>query len=154
VSGYRLNHGRYLFESVLTARKWAVIVIAAVIKDPVLSALCTLGLSLIVWSTVALLKPYSDVQNQKFVRIAHSVMVSQSVRCFGCLACLCKFVPDLKLVLPVQLVMLLQASGQHTDSAMKGFCSVWFIFFSVSLMVLLLSTAVSAVFGTLLLLVP
>jgi hypothetical protein len=86
VSGYRLNHGRYLFESVLTLRKWAVILIAAVIKDPVLSVLCTLGLSLIVWSTVAFLKPYSDVQNQKLVRIAHSVMVSQTVCWIVCLA--------------------------------------------------------------------
>lgn len=79
VSGYRLNHGRYLFESVLTARKWAFIVIAVVIKDPVLSVLCTLGLSLVVWSTVALLKPYNDVQNQKFVRIAHMAIISQNV---------------------------------------------------------------------------
>jgi hypothetical protein len=53
--------------------------IAFVVKDPVLSVMWTLGLSVIVFSTVILWKPYSDVENQRFVRTAHGVLVTQNV---------------------------------------------------------------------------
>jgi hypothetical protein len=70
---------RYLFEAVLIARKWAFVLLAFVVKDPVLSVMWTLGLSVVVLSTVILWKPYADAKNQRYVRMAHAVIVALNV---------------------------------------------------------------------------
>lgn len=70
---------RYLFEAVLTARKWSFIAIAYLVNDSVLSAMWVFAISVVVFSVVVLWKPYSDVEHQRFVRTAHGVLVSQTV---------------------------------------------------------------------------
>ncbi len=73
-----------MFEAVLMLRKWAFVMVAFIVKDPVLSVMWTLTISVVVFSVVILWKPYSDVEHQRFVRTAHGVLVSQNVSNLCC----------------------------------------------------------------------
>lgn len=65
--GYKPRSYRFLYEAVCFLRKWALIVIAAVIKDAYLASLTGLGATAVVWWANSQWKPF---HRQMLIRTA------------------------------------------------------------------------------------
>lgn len=96
---------RYIFEFLLLARKWALVLIGLVIHDPVLAVLTALSMSAILWTVLVQWKPYANTADQFSVRLAHVTIITQN------------------------LVLVLQASDVLPLRSMKAICSLWMLAF-------------------------